>query len=52
MSDEVRIKVAMDGRSDEPSGRKKPDASADLRARKSYVRKMAKELGWNLVMPK
>jgi hypothetical protein len=51
IGDEVRIKVSMDGRTDEPSGRKKPDASADLRARKNYVRKMAKELGWKLVIP-
>ena len=47
--DEVRIKVSMDGTSDEPSARKKLDASADLRARKSYVRKLAKELGWKVI---
>ena len=52
IGDEVQIKVSMDDPRDEPSGRKKPDASADLRARKSYVRKMAKELGWKLVIPK
>lgn len=52
VGDEVRIKVSMDGRTDEPSARKKPDALADLRARKTYVRKMAKELGWKLVIPK
>jgi hypothetical protein len=52
VGDEVQIKLSMDGRTDEPSARKKPDSSADLRAQKSYVRKMAKELGWKLMIPK
>ena len=52
IGDEVRIKVSASARIDEPSTRKKPDAAADLRARKSYVRKLAKELGWKLVIPK
>ncbi len=52
VGDEVRIKVLTEGRTDRPSARKKPDPSADLRARKSYVRKMAKELGWKLDIPK
>jgi hypothetical protein len=50
--DEVRITISTDGPIDEPSERKKQDASADLRARQNYVRKMAKELGWKLVIPK
>ncbi len=52
VGDEVRIKVSAAALTDEPSRRKKPDPVADLRARKSYVRKMAKELGWKLVIPK
>jgi hypothetical protein len=52
IGDEVRIKVSTVARIDAPSARKKPDAVADLRARKSYVRKMARELGWKLVIPK
>src|SRR5262245_23728179 len=36
VGDEVQINVSTDGRTDEPSGRKKTDASADLRTRKSY----------------
>lgn len=50
--DEVRIKIVEDGPTDKPAMRKKPDASRDLRARKNYVRRMAKELGWKLVTPK
>ncbi len=52
VGDEIRIKVSADGPTDEPSERKKPDSSADLRARQDYVRKMAKELGWKLIIPK
>jgi hypothetical protein len=50
--DEVRITVAADGVADKPATRKKADESQDLRARKNYVRKMAKQLGWKLVIPK
>ena len=49
IGDEVRIEVSANARIDKTSTRRKPDAAADLRARKSYVRKMARELGWKLV---
>ena len=52
VGDEVRIKVSSMAHIDRPSTRKKPDAAADLRARTTYVRKMAKQLGWKLVMTK
>jgi hypothetical protein len=52
LGDKVQVRVSMDGRTDSPSRCEKPDALADLRARKSYVRKLAKELGWKLLIPK
>ena len=52
VGDDVRIKVLAIGNIDKPSRRKKPDAVANLRARKTYVRKMAKQLGWKLIIPK
>jgi len=52
VGDEVRIEVSRDVPTDAPFEQKKPDASADLRARQDYVRKMAKELGWKLTIPK
>jgi hypothetical protein len=49
IGDDVRIKVSAVAHIDKPSTRKKPNAAADLRARKTYVRKMAQKLGWRLV---
>lgn len=52
VGDFVRIEVAEAARTDAPATRQKADPAADLRARKRYVRKMAAEFGWKLVIPK
>jgi hypothetical protein len=52
IGDKLSIEVVEMARGDKPSSRKKPDPVADLRARKQYVRKMAKEFGWKIVTPK
>ena len=46
IGDKVSIEAVKATRGDKPARRKRPDPAADLRARKRYVRKMAKELGW------
>jgi hypothetical protein len=50
--DEVRIEVVESERPDSPTLTKKPDATADERARKKYVRDMARQLGWKIIVPK
>lgn len=52
VGDEVRIPLLKNEIADKPAIRKTLDPALDLQARKSYVRKMAKELGWKLVIPK
>jgi hypothetical protein len=52
VGDKLSIEVIETARGDKPTSRKKPDPVADLRARKQYVRKMAKEFGWKIVAPK
>lgn len=44
----VQIKVIEAISVDRPKGRKRPDSGQLLRARKLYVRRMAKELGWKI----
>jgi hypothetical protein len=50
--DKVSVEVVENARSDPPSRRKKPDPVDDLRRKKLYVRKMAKELGWKITKQK
>ncbi len=52
LGDEVRVRMVADRTGDPPAVRKRADPAADRRARESYVRNMAKELGWKLVIPK
>ena len=52
VGDEVRIKIVELASVDEPSIRKKSDPVKDEQRRKSYVKEMAKQLGWKLVIPK
>jgi hypothetical protein len=49
VGDAVRIKVVETEAVDQPSTRKQPDPARDERARKHYVRKMARQLGWKIV---
>ncbi len=48
VGDRLSIEVVESAKADKPVIRKKPDPAADLRARKKYVRKLAKELGWKI----
>jgi hypothetical protein len=46
--DSVTLKVVKAGSVDKPRERKRTNAAANLRRRKQYVRRMAKELRWKL----
>lgn len=46
--DEVRLKIVDASSADRPKKRKKRDPQEELRAKKLYVRKVAKELGWEV----
>jgi hypothetical protein len=48
VGDKLSIEIVESARADKPVSRKKRDPAADLRARKKYVRIMAKELGWKI----
>lgn len=48
VGDKLSIEIVESARADKPVSRKKHDPAVDLRARKKYVRKMAKELGWKI----
>jgi len=51
IGDEVCVEVIDAARLDKPTLTKKHDAAADERARKQYVRRMAKQLGWKIIIP-
>jgi hypothetical protein len=48
VGDKLSVEVVASARADRPTSRKKSDPAGDLRARKKYVRKMAKEFGWKI----
>jgi len=48
VGDKIQIKVIESVSVDRPKGRKRPDPAQLLPARKLYVRRMAKELGWKI----
>jgi hypothetical protein len=48
VGDKLSVEVVEMALSDKPSSRKKSNPVADLKARKQYVRKMAKEFGWKI----
>lgn len=50
--DEVRIEIADAACPDLPAISKKPDPVSDERHREDYVRQIAKQLGWEIVVPK
>jgi hypothetical protein len=46
--DTVTVKIVRTESVDKPRERERTNTAADLRRRKQYVRRMAKELGWKL----
>ena len=46
--DLVSIRVVKVASVDKPRERQRPDPAADLRRKKQYVRRMAKQFGWKL----
>lgn len=46
VGDEIRVKVLETDSVDEPANRQPTDSAAKMAAQKSYVRRMARELGW------
>jgi hypothetical protein len=50
--DEVRIKIVEVDAVDRPKKRYRSDPIGELAARKQYVRKMAKQLGWKITVGK
>ena len=48
VGDEVRIRVAEDGRVDRPRSRQRRDRAKELRSQKRYVREMARKFGWRI----
>ena len=52
IGDEVCVEVIDAARPDNPKRTKKHDAAAEERSRRNYVRKMAKQFGWKMVIPK
>ena len=47
--DEVTVCIVDAERPDKPLERKPPDEAGNLRAKKAYVRKTARELGWQIL---
>jgi hypothetical protein len=48
VGDEVQIQIVDRASVDRPSQRRKVDPSQDIREKKAYVRRIAKELGWTI----
>jgi hypothetical protein len=48
VGDEIRVTIVETGSSDKPTSRQRIDPAKDLKAKKNYVRNMAKELGWKI----
>ena len=49
VGDEVRVKIVERTKVDRPRSRKLPNPAHELRAKKAYVKRVAKELGWKIV---
>jgi hypothetical protein len=45
----VVVRIVEASSVDKPKRRKRPDPARDLRAKRRYVREMAKQLGWKIV---
>jgi hypothetical protein len=48
IGDEIRIKIVDESPVDVPIERYRTDSGKDVKARKAYVRAMAKQLGWTI----
>jgi hypothetical protein len=48
VGDEIRVKIVESGSADEPVRRRRSHPAETLKAKKRYVRMMAKELGWKI----
>jgi hypothetical protein len=48
VGDEIRVKIVESGSADEPVRRRRNHPAETLKAKKRYVRMMAKELGWKI----
>jgi hypothetical protein len=46
--DEIRLKIVKAASFDSPTRRRRPDAKEELASKKRYVRKVARELGWEV----
>ncbi len=51
VGDEIKIHVAEASAVDAPTSERRRDPAKDLEDKKSYVRRMAKELGWDIREP-
>jgi hypothetical protein len=51
VGDEICVRIVQVDRVDEPIHRLRDDPSAQLKAKKNYVRRVAKELGWKVSVP-
>jgi hypothetical protein len=47
--DTLTVKITEASSAEKPRKRQRPDPVADLRARKQYVRRLAKEFGWKIL---
>jgi len=43
------VKIVERTKVDRPRSRKRPNPAQELRAKKAYVKRLAKELGWKIV---
>jgi hypothetical protein len=48
VGDEIRVKIVETGSSDKPARKRRTHPTETLKAKKRYVRRMAKELGWKI----
>jgi hypothetical protein len=48
IGDEIRIKVLAGNSIDEPKNRERRDPKEDIKQQKRYVKRMAREFGWEL----
>jgi len=52
VGDEVRVKIVERTKVDRPRSRERPNPAQEPCAKKPYVRRLAKELGWKIVSAK
>jgi len=52
VGDKIQVNVVEEDSVDEPERRDRTNAATEIHAKENYVRKMAKQLGWRLVVPR